>query len=108
MSVTSVPLRRSRPGQSTPASSERPGGSCGISLFTSAVEPMTAIVGSANIQCRDSPSATGPADSVPAIPPPTNNPLTTPMATFDSPAGRCLRTRMNDRGSAPTIAPCST
>lgn len=68
---------------------------------------MTAIVGSANIQCRDSPSATGPADSVPAIPPPTNNPLTVPMATFDSPAGRCLRTTMNDRGSAPTIAPCS-
>lgn len=68
---------------------------------------MTAKVGSANIQCRDSASATGPAARVPTMPPPTNNPLTTPMATFTSSSGRCLRTTMNDRGSAPTIAPCS-
>ncbi len=50
----------------------------------------------------------GPAMRVPSMPPPTNSPLTTPMATWESPCGRCLRTRMNDRGSAPTIAPCST
>ncbi len=108
MSVISVPLSRTRPGQSIPVPSDRTGGSCGISRFTSRVDPMTASVGSANIQCRESPSATGPADSVPAIPPATNSPLTTPpMATFDSPSGRCARTRMNDSGSAPTIAPCS-
>ena len=69
---------------------------------------MIANVGSANIQCRDSPSAMGPAISVPSMPPPRNSPLTTPMATSDSPGGRYLRTRMNERGIAPTIAPCST
>ncbi|MCQ0021085.1 hypothetical protein LUX39_51675 [Actinomadura madurae] len=70
------------------------------------VAAMIANVGIANIQCRDSPSAMGPAISVPSMPPPTNNPLTTPMATWDCPDGMCLRTRMNDSGIAPTIAPC--
>ncbi|MGX1117147.1 hypothetical protein RKD37_002510 [Streptomyces ambofaciens] len=108
MRVVSIPLNSSRPGQSIPAPSVRPGGSAGISLFTNSVAPTTAIVGSANIQCRESCSATGPADSMPTIDPPTKSPLTTPMATLDSPGGRCLRTTMNDRGSAPIIAPCNT
>ncbi len=108
MSVTSIPLRSSRPGQSIPPPSARPGGSSGMIRCTSRVAPATARVGRANIQCRESCSATGPAHSMPTMPPPTKSPLTTPMATLDSPAGRCRRTTTNDRGSAPTIAPCST
>ncbi len=48
----------------------------------------------------------GPEIIEPTRLPPTNMPLTTPIAAWADPGGRCLRTRMNESGSAPTIAPC--
>lgn len=104
MNASSVPLSRSTPGQSIPLSGST-GGSCGSSRVTAGVVAMVTIVGSANIQCQDSTSAVGPAISVPTMPPPVNSATTSPIATCDSPAERCLRTRMKESGSAPTMTP---
>lgn len=107
MKASNVPLSRTTPAQSI-RSSDRTGGSCGISRVTTAVDAMIAIVGSRNIPCQDSPSAIGPATSVPTMLPPVNSAMTIPIATCASPAVRCLRTRMKERGSTPTMTPCST
>ncbi len=107
MNVSSAPLSRRTPGQSIRPSA-RTGGSCGINRITASVATMTTTVGRANIQCQDSPSATGPANSVPTMPPPVKNARTTPIAACDRPAGRFLRATMKERGSAPTMTPWST
>jgi hypothetical protein len=61
-------------------------------------------VGTANIACQDSPSASGPAISVPSMPPPRNSPKIQPIATWEWP-GKYLRARMNDTGITPIITP---